>query len=107
MAARLTPQALRDRDGALTYQHSHYGQKATAEMKAAFAEVFRRIGGWSPPGAPREAFADKKYRWVNVSPYPYNVVWALGDSETDRVIVRILQSNMDLKAAMDRTQPWS
>ena len=106
MSARLTPQAVRDRDAALTYQRRYYGADATIKMRAAFSEVFKRIGGWSPPGATREEFADKKYRWVPVAPYPYNVVWTFGDSESDRVIVRVLQAHMDLKAAMQGTEPW-
>jgi plasmid stabilization system protein ParE len=107
MPTRLTQQAVRDRDAALTYQRKHYGPAATVEMRAAFSDIFKRISGWSPPGATREEFADKKYPWVSVAPYPYNVVWAHGASEDDRVIVRILQSNMDLEAAMQRTVPWS
>jgi len=107
MTARLTPQAVRDRDAALRYQRIHYGSKATAELKAAFKAIFQRIAGWSPPGSTREEFADKKYRWIHVAPYPYNVVWAYGVDKSDRVIVRILQANMDLKAAMDRAEPWS
>lgn len=76
-------------------------------MKAAFKDMFARIGGWSPPGSTREEFADEKYRWIHVAPYPYNVVWAYGADENDRVIVRILHTSMDPKAAMDRTEPWS
>lgn len=107
MSTRLTPQALRDRDAALRYQHIRYGSKATVELKAAFKAMFQRIAGWSPPGSIREEFADTKYRWIHVAPYPYNVVWAYGADSNDRVIVRILQANMDPKAAMDRTDPWS
>src|SRR4051794_10591470 len=107
MSARFTPQAVRDRDAALTYQRQHYGVDATLNMRAAFSGVFKRIGGWSPPGATREEFADKKYRWVHVAPYPYNVVWAYGVNESDRVIIRVLHANMDLKVAMEGTKPWS
>jgi len=105
--ARLTPQAVRDRDAALRYQRIHYSSKATAELRAAFKAMFLRIAGWSPPGSTREEFADKRYRWIQVAPYPYNVVWTHGTGENDRVIVRIIHTSMDPKAAMDRTEPWS
>ncbi len=107
MSARLTPQAVRDRDAALRYQRKHYSADATLLLRSAFSDVFKRIGSWAPPGATREEFADKKYRWVPVAPYPYNVVWTFGANDEDRVIVRILHASMDLEAAMERTEPWA
>jgi plasmid stabilization system protein ParE len=107
MAFRLSPQALRELDDALRYQTAAWGINAAQALDLAFLNVFKQIGGWSPPGATRELFAGKRYRWVHVPPYPYNVVWAYGTDKDDRVIVRILQAQMDPKRAMRKTESWT
>lgn len=106
MALRLTPQALREFDEALEFQAKAWGREAVGPLHSAFLESFERIGGWSPPGVIREQFASKRYRWVHLSPYPYNIVWAHGTNTDDRVIVRIVQAQMDPKRAMRKTEPW-
>jgi plasmid stabilization system protein ParE len=107
MAFRLVPQALREHDDALRYQMAEWGIEAAAALYQAFLTAFEEIGGWSPPGSTREQFASKRYRWVHLAPYPYNIVWAYGANTEDRVIVRILQAQMDPKRAMRKTEPWS
>ena len=107
MAYRLSPQALRELDAALDYQADKWGSDAVLALIAAFEQTFEQIGGWLPPGATREQFAAKRYRWVHLAPYPYNIVWAYGANTDDRVIVRILQAQMDPKRAMRRTEPWT
>jgi plasmid stabilization system protein ParE len=106
MAYRVTPQARRELDAALEFQAQEWGREAVHILDSAFDQVFERIGGWSPPGATRAEFARKEYRWVHVAPYPYNIVWAYGTNTDDRVIVRILQAQMDPKRAMRKTEPW-
>ena len=107
MAYRVTPQARRELDAALEFQAEEWGQEAVNVLDLAFDLVFERVGGWSPPGSTREQFASKRYRWVHVAPYPYNVVWAYGTNTDDRVIVRILQARMNPKRAMRKTEPWT
>jgi plasmid stabilization system protein ParE len=107
LAYRLTPQAQRERESALEYQSREWGAAATEDLATVFRTTFEQIGGWAPPGATREQFASARYRWVHVAPYPYNVVWAYGTGKDDRVIVRILQAQMDPKRAMRKTESWT
>lgn len=107
MAYRLSPQALRELDAALEYQADEWGNAAFDALTDAFELAFEQIGGWSPPGSVREQFTSKRYRWVHVAPYPYNIVWAYGANTDERVIVRILQAQMDPKRAMRKTEPWT
>ncbi|HVM83731.1 MAG TPA: type II toxin-antitoxin system RelE/ParE family toxin [Candidatus Binatia bacterium] len=107
MAYRLTLQAQREREDALEYQAREWGDRAAEELAAAFRTVLEQIGGWSPPGAMREQFAGKRYRWVHLAPYPYNIVWAYGAAAEDRVIVRILHAHMEPIRAMRKTERWS
>jgi plasmid stabilization system protein ParE len=104
---RLTPQAQRERESALDYQLREWGSQATEDLAAAFYGAFEQIGGWSPPGTIRQQFAGKRYRWVHLAPYPYNVVWAYGTTGEDRVIVRVLQAQMEPKSAMRKTERWT
>jgi len=106
MAYRLSPQAKRELDSALDYQADEWGRDAVGALIDAFEQAFVKIGGWSPPGSTREQFASRRYRWVHLSPYPYNIVWTYGANTEDRVIVRILQAQMDPKPAMRKTERW-
>jgi plasmid stabilization system protein ParE len=107
MSHRLTPQARRELDAALEYQAEEWGREAVYALDAAFYQAFELIGGLFPPGATREQFASRRYRWVHVTPYPYNVVWAYGNRVDDRVIVRILHAQMEPEPAMRKTELWS
>jgi hypothetical protein len=83
------------------------GRGSAHALDAAFERLFEQIGGWSPPGTIREQFAGKRYRWVHVAPFPYNIVWAYGIGSDDRVLVRIIHAQMEPKRAMRKTEPWS
>lgn len=77
MSYRLTPQAQRERESALEYQAEHLGERAAYEMADVFKAVFEKIGAHSPPGSPREQYADRRYQWVQLGKYPYFAIWAM------------------------------
>jgi len=106
MSYRLTPQAQDEWLSIDAYTIEHWGIHAAEELDAHFEAIFERIGGWSPPGRPREEYADKKFKWVSAGKYPFLFVWTEGAIPDDRIIVRILHSKMEFVSAMTRTEPW-
>jgi plasmid stabilization system protein ParE len=107
MAYRITPQAQREREGALEYSAVEWGLAAAQEFARAMDVIFDQIGGWSPPGSVREQWADRRFLWVRLGRFPYFIVWSYGEDRDDRVIVRILHTHRDLGPLMSRTEPWS
>lgn len=106
MSYRLTPQAQDEWLAIDDYTIDHWGIRAAEALDAHFEALCERIGGRSPPGRPREEFADKKFKWVSVEKYPFFFVWTEAADSDDRVIVRILHHKMEFVSAMDRTEPW-